>query len=180
MESSTFEYIIKQKNEGSVAMKKICAVIGYILLFIVLAVVIIIFSVPLLYIPFFLLDAALVAMVIFITWRFLFVEFEIVIVGGEMTLTKLYGKSMRSRMTSIPINAISEIGIYDDSAYEKLCNASLKKNYVVVSSMSAPVVYYALFDEGKDRCVLYFEIDERGLKRLKIENPGAFRMGNIK
>ena len=180
MDNFAFEYLIKQKNEGAVIRNKAFAIIGYIFLFVTLALVIINLSAPLLHIPFLLLDLALCAMVAFISWKFLCVEFEIVISGGEVTLTKLFGKSIRRRMTAIPINAISEIGIYDDAAYEKLCSASLQKNYLVVSSMSAPVIYYALFDEGKDRCVLYFEIDERGLKRLKQENPSAFRKGNIK
>ena len=180
MEIQTFEYIIKQKNEGSVIRNKVLAILGYVFVFFTLALLIINLFAPLLHIPFLLIDLALCAMIAFISWRFLCVEFEIVIGGGELTLTKLYGKSIRKRMTSIPIDSLSEVGIYDDEAYEKLCAASLKKNYIAGSSMSAPVIYYALFDEDKDRCVLYFEIDERGLKKMRTENPGAFRKGNIK
>ncbi len=180
MENSSFEYIIKQKNEGGVIRNKVFAILGYVFLFVTLAIVIVNLSAPLLHIPFLLLDLVFCAMVAFISWRFLCVEFEIVIAGGEMTLTKLFGKSIRRRMTSLPINSINEIGIYDDAAYEKLCASSLQKDYIAVSSMSAPTIYYALFDEEKDRCVLYFELDERGLKRLKQENPSAFRRGNIR
>lgn len=180
MENSTLEYIIKQKNKGSVIRNKVFAVFCYVFLFVTLALIIVNLSAPLLHIPFLLLDLALCCMVAFISWRFLCVEFEIVIGGGELTLTQLYGKSVRRRMTSIPLNSINEIGIYDDEAYKKLCASSLNKNYIAVSSMSAPTVYYALFDEGKDRCVLYFELDERGLKKLRTENPSAFRKGNIK
>ncbi len=180
MENTTLEYIVKRKNDGSVIRNKAFAIFGYIFLFVTLALLIINVFAPLLHIPFLLLDGAFCAMVAFISWRFLCVEFEIVIGGGELTLTKLYGKSIRRRMTSIPLNSINEIGIYDDAAYERLCAASLKKDYIAVSSMSAPVIYYALFDEEKDRCVLYFETDERGIKRLKTENPSALRKGNIK
>jgi hypothetical protein len=103
-----------------------------------------------------------------------------VIGGGEISLTIIYGKGLRRRMTSIPINSLSEVGIYDDAAYEKLCASSLNKNYVCVSSMAAPTVYYALFDEGKDRCVLYFEADDRAIKYLRQQNSSALRAGNIK
>lgn len=180
MDNSTLEYIVKRKNEGEVIRNKAFAIFGYLFLFVTLAILIINLCAPLLHIPFLLVDAAFCAMVAFISWKFLCVEFEMVIGGGELTLTKLYGKSIRRRMTNIPLVALNEIGIYDDEAYEKLCSLSLQKDYVAVSSMSAPTIYYALFDEGKDRCVLYFEIDERGLKKLKQENPGAFRKGNIK
>lgn len=180
MEATTVEYIIKQKNEGRVLRNKVLAIIGYIFLFITLALVIVNLSAPLLHIPFLLIDVAFCAMVAFVSQKFLSVEFEIVMGGGELTLTKLYGKSIRKRMTSIPINSISEVGLYDDAAYEKLCTLSLQKDYICVSSMSAPVIYYALFDEEKDRCVLYFEIDERGIKYLRSNNPSAFRKGNLK
>ena len=36
MEGLTFEYIVKQKNEGGVLLKKLFAVIGYVALFIFL------------------------------------------------------------------------------------------------------------------------------------------------
>ena len=46
--------------------------------------------------------------------------------------------------------------------------------------MSAEVIYYAVFDEGKDRCVLYFEADDRAIKYIRQQNFGAIRAGNIK
>lgn len=180
MENTTLEYIIKKKNEGAVIRHKVMAILGYLFLFVTLALLIINLCAPLLHIPFLLVDGAFCAMTAFVSWKFLCVEFEMVIGGGELTLTKLYGKSIRKRMTNIPLTSIIEIGLYDDVAYEKLCSLSLQKDYVAVSSMSAPTIYYALFDEGKERCVLYFEIDEKGLKRLRQENPGAFRKGNIR
>ena len=180
MESPTLEYIIMQKNEGTVIAKKVSLILGIILLFSILGAVIVNLSAPLLYIPFFLLDAAFCAMVLFVTWRFLCIEYEIVMGGGEITLTVIYGKGLRRRLTSIPTSSLYEVGLYDDAAYEKLCASSLQKNYVCVSSLSAPVIYYALFDEGKDRCVLYFEADERAIKYLRQQNSSALRAGNIK
>ncbi len=180
MEAPTLEYIIKRKNEGRVIAKKVVLILGIILLFAILMIVILNLSAPLLHIPFLLLDAALCAMIAFIAWRFVCIEYEIVMGGGEITLTVIYGKGLRRGITSIPINSLLEVGIYDDAAYERLCNASLRKNYVFVSTMSAPVIYYALFDEGNDRCVLYFEADERAIKYLRQQNSAALRAGNIK
>lgn len=180
MESPTLEYIIKQKNEGGVIVKKVALIGGTVLLFAILAVVILNLAVPLLHIPFLLLDAAFCAMVVFTAWRFVCVEYEIVIGGGEITLTIIYGKGIRKWLAAIPISSLCEVGVYDDAAYERLCTVSLKKNYVCVSTMAAPTVYYALFDEGRDRCVLYFEADERAIKYLRQQNSSALRAGNIK
>ncbi len=180
MESSQLEYIIKRKNEGSLLASRIGLIITYALLFLILAVLIISLSPPILQIPFILLDAAFCAMVIFVTWRFVCPEYELIFGGGEVNITVIYGKSVRKRLLSLPINALYEFGLYDDAVYEKLCNLSIQKNYVCVSSLSAPVIYYALFDIGKERSVIYFEADERAIKYLKQQNSAAARAGNIK
>ena len=180
MESPTLEYIVKQKNEGRVIAKKVGLILSIVLIFFIFLILILNLSAPLLHIPFILLDIAFCAMVAFVVWRFVCVEYEIVFSGGEISLTLIYGKGLRRRLAHIPINSLSEVGLYDDAAYEKLCSASLQKNYVCVSSLSAPVIYYALFDEGKDRCVLYFEADERAIKYLRQQNSSALRAGNIK
>ena len=176
----TLEYIIKQKNEGKVLIKKICAALCYVLLFAVLAWVIGAFSAPLLQIPFLLVDVIFCAMTAYVSWRFLCVEYELVFSGGEMSATVIYGRSIRKRGMSVAINALVEVGIYDDGAYERLSGMSLQKNYIYVSSMSAETIYYAIFDDGKDRCVIYFEADERAIRLIKQSNSGAVRAGNIK
>ena len=180
MESQVLEYIVKCKNEGTLLWRRITLIIGYILLFIILAIVILSLSPALLHIPFLLLDAAFCALVIFISWRFVCPEYELVLGGGEICVTVIYGKSFRHRLLSLPINSLLEFGYYDDTAYKKLCGLSLQRNYVCVSSLSAPTIYYALFDVGKERAVLYFETDERGIKYLRQQNSAAARAGNIK
>ena len=176
----TLEYIIKQKNEGKVLIKKICALLCYVLLFAVLAWVIGAFSAPLLQIPFLLVDFIFCAMTAYVTWRFLCVEYELVFSGGELSATVIYGKSIRRRGMSVAINALIEVGIYDDGAYGRLSGMSLQKNYIYVSSMSAETIYYAIFDDDKERCVAYFEADERAIRLIKQSNSGAVRAGNIK
>lgn len=174
------EFIVKQKSEGAVLYKKIAAIVGYFALAGILCLLILALAPPLFYLPFFLMAIAFVAIVVFVTWKFLSIEFEIFIGNGELCVSTIYGRSITRRLLCISIGELSEIGIYDDDAYEHLCAASLQKNYVCVSSMSTPVMYYATFDEGKDHCVLYFETDERGISILKQQNPTAARAGKLK
>ena len=176
----TSEYIVKQKNEGKVLFKKVGAICAYVLLFAVMCILILALSPELLYLPFFLMAAAFVGVVVFITWKFLSIEFEIVIGNGELRITEIYGRSITRRLVAVEIKAFSEIGEYDDAAYEHLCSLSLKKNHICISSLSAPRMYYAVFGDGNDRAVIYFETDERGLSILKQQNPTAFRAGKNK
>lgn len=180
MDNSIIEYIIKPKNEGKTLLKKALAVVGYTFLTIILALLILALSPPLLYIPFFLVAAAFVALTVFITWKFLCLEYELIIGGGEMTVIVIYGRIITKRLVSIPINSFIQIGAYDDAAYEALCRMSLQKNYICVSSMSAQEMFYAVFDDGKDRCVIYFEAPDSAIRALKQGNAAAFRAGNIK
>lgn len=180
MESQVLEYIIKRKNEGALLATKIALIVGYVLLFLVLAMVILNFSPAILHIPFFLLDAAFCALIAFVSWKFTSLEYEIVFGGGEINITVIYGKSIRHRLISCATNSLLEFGYYDYAAYEKLCNMSLRKNFICVSSLSAPTIYYAVVDIGKDRSVIYFEADERAIKYLRQQNSAAARAGNIK
>lgn len=175
----TLEYLIKRKVEGRLLFFRVILIIAYVFLFCALALLILNLSAPVLYIPFLLLDLAFCAMIAFVSWKFVCPEYELVL-GGELNLTLIYGKSFRRKLLSIPINSLSEFGIYDDGAYQKLCHASLQNDYFCVSSLSAPIIYYAVFDIDKGRAVLYFEADEKAIKYLKQQNSAAARAGNIK
>ena len=81
----------------------------------------------------------------------------------------------RKQILNLSTLSFSEIGEYDDQAYDAVSALSLQKNYVCISSLSAPDVYYALFEEGKDQCILYFDAPARAVELLKKQNSGAFR-----
>ena len=181
MEGTPVEYIIKQKNEGRALWLKIGLLVLYPVAFAILAALILTYMAPLLHIPFLLLLFAFIALLVFVTWKFTAVEYEIVISNSDLTLTVIYGKNLRRHKATIGISSISEIGLYDDTAYARVSKMSLQKNYLFVSSLSAPVIYYAIFDEGKEKCILYFEMtDDRGISRLKKLNSAACRAGGIK
>ena len=163
--NTTCEYIIRQKNEGGTLIRKIVVAISYFLLAAVLIFLVLIFSPYVFIIPFILIALAFVALIYFATWRFLSVEYEIVIAGGDLTVTTIY----------VSISSIIEIGEYGDGAYEEISKLSLQKNYICVSSLASPDMYYAIFDEDKDRSILYFDATSEAIALLKRHNGGAFR-----
>lgn len=175
MTENSFEYIIKQKSEGSALAKKLTAILGYVFLAVLLSTLSLILPPPYVRLPLVLLSLALTALTVFITWRFLCVEFEVILESGDMIITKIYGKSIRKQVLNLSVNSFFEIGEYDDKAYAEVNKLSLQKNYICISSLSAPVVYYAIFEEGKDRCILYFDAPDRAIAILKKHNSGAFR-----
>jgi hypothetical protein len=121
------------------------------------------------------LSLAFTAFIAFVTWRFVCIEYEVVIGGGDIIITTIYGKGFSKKLLNLPISALSEIGVYDDKAYGEISKLSLQRDYVCISSLSAPNVYYALFEDEKDQCILYFDAPERAVELLKKNNSAAFR-----
>lgn len=174
MFENSYEYIIKKKAEGELLFKRISAVVGYVVFFLVLTASVLALL-PSLLIPALLLISCLTALLIFITWRFLCIEYEILIANGDIVITRLYGKGSRKMIFSSPISSLSEIGEYDDKAYDEISKLSLQKNHICISSLSAPDVYYALFEDEDGKGIIYFDAPARAVELLKKYNAGAFR-----
>ena len=169
------EYIIKPRNEGKILVKKISVAVSYFVLLALFIFLIITLTPLYVMIPLILIACAFVALVAIVSWRFVCPEYEIRIGGGDLVVTAIYGKSIRKTLINIPINSVSEIGEYDDGAYDEISKLSLQKNYLCISSLSAPCIYYAIFDEAKDHCILYFDATDEAIRQLKTSNSGAFR-----
>ena len=180
MEELFLEYIYKEKPEGRILLKRLLLNACVVLLFFVLLSLILNFISPLLHIPFILVDLALCSMTLYMLWKFLCKEYEVTLSGGELTVTAIYGRSVRRLLFSRSIASVYEFGLYDDEAYKRLCATPHQKNYVCVSSLSSGSIYYAVFGEGKERAVAYIEADERIVAYFKRYNPLSLRKGNIK
>ena len=175
MLENSYEYIIKQKNVGKVLAKKIAAIIAYFLFALILTVLAIVFVPFIVLFPVLLVIFAFTALIAFISWRFLCVEYEVIIAGGDLILTAIYGKGFRKQILNMSINSFVEIGEYDDKAYAEVSKLSLQKNYICISSLSSPSIYYAIFEENKECSILYFDAPAKAVELLKRNNSGAFR-----
>ena len=145
-------------------------------LFLAVLIVLILTLTPLyVMIPLILLAVVLTAVIALVTWKLTSVEYEIIVGGGDLIITTIYGRSLRKQTLNLSVAAISEIGEYDDGAYEEMSKLSLQRNYLCISSLSSPNMHYALFDEDKERCILYFDATSEALALLKRYNSGAFK-----
>ena len=173
--NTTCEYIIKQKNEGKALSRKFVAILLYCA-FAAIAIALIFTLAPVyLILPFLIIAAAFLAIIIFASWRFLCVEYEVVIGGGDLLITAIYGRSIRKKIINVSVASILEIGEYGDGAFEEISKLSLQKNYLCISSLASPSMYYAIFDEDKERAILYFDATDEAITLLKRYNSGAFR-----
>ena len=130
--NTSCEYIIKQKNEGKTLAKKIVAVLLYCAFAAISVTLISILSPIYFIIPFLIIAAAFLAIIIFASWRFLCVEYEVIISGGDLLITTIYGRSIRKKAVNVSIASIIEIGEYGDGAFEEISKLSLQKNYLCI------------------------------------------------
>ncbi len=175
MFENSCEYIIKQKNEGAVLFKKIGLASSYAAVAVLLSILNLAFAPEELMLLFFAIIAIIIGVAVFVSWRFVCIEYEVIISGGELTITTIYGKSFSKTMLTKSINAFSEIGEYDESSYGEISKLSIQKDYVCISSLSAPTIYYGIFEEENERHILYFDVTEKAVSLLKKSNSSAFR-----
>ena len=175
MFESSCEYIIKQKAEDAALLKRIGLCSCYVAVALLLSILNLAFAPKELKLLFFAIIAVVIAIAVFISWRFVCIEYEVIISGGDITVTTIYGKSLTKTLLSRPVNSFSEIGEYDESSFEEISKLSIQKDYVCISSLSAPLIYYAIFEEENERHILYFDVTEKAISLLKKSNSSAFR-----
>lgn len=175
MFENSCEYIIKEKSEGKALFKKIGLALGYLVLALLLFILNFVCSPDELRLLFSALIIIVIGLLAFVTWRFVCVEYEIIISGGELTVTVIYGKSVSRKIISKTLNSFYEIGEYDERAYSEISKISIQKNYLCISSLSAPKIFYALFEEENERHILYFDVTEKAEELLKKQCVSAFR-----
>jgi hypothetical protein len=129
MSENTFEYIIKQKNEGKALAKKLGLLLGYVAFLGILILLIFFSSPPALFVPLLMISTAITALLIFITWRFVCVEYEVILAEGDISFTAIFGRGFRKRILSLPVLTFTEIGEYtvtvsDESGNIYTCSRS--------------------------------------------------------
>lgn len=180
MANGRYEYIVKQRAEGDLLAKKIWCILGYVI-FPVAAIVLIMN----LFYGSFLLVPALVAVIgveiflIFFTWRFTHVEFECSILDNTLTITKIVARSHRKTCLELDIKAFYEIGLFTPEVSEKMESKTLDKDYIFISSLDSENIYYGIFAEGEEQCVLYFETTTEAFAHIRKLNLSAVRRAEI-
>ncbi len=180
MANGRYEYIVKQKAEGDLLVKKIMCITGYIL-FPVAAVILIInlFYGSLLMIPALIAVAGIELLLIFFTWRFTHIEFESVILDNRLTITTIVARSRRKISLELDIKSFYEIGLFTPEASEKMEGQTLHKDYIFISSLDSENIYYGIFSEGEEQCALYFETTPEAFSHIRRLNLSAARRAEI-
>ncbi len=164
-----FEYAIEAKVEGKLLRNRILLIIGYVLY--AIAFMVLVFASKLLPLGAFVVVTT--AIIVYLTWRYVEVEYEYNVVKGEMTFSTIYGRKTRRDFLKVRIQDMSYFAPYTDR-YKAIADAADKK-YYAVSSMSSPDVYVGIFKEvgTGETSAVFFEATKGCVKLAKFYNKSA-------
>lgn len=176
-EFTTHEHAVAQKIEG----KWLVARIGLVFLYVALATVILLCGIGTrIFVPLLALTPVFICIVIFITWRYVSVEYEYSITSGILTFAKIYGNRSRRTFLEIDLREASRIAPLDNGPHtEQADRWHPEREFSAISSLKAPDIYFILFEfkdkksGDKRRAVFYFEATSRALQICRFYNPSA-------
>lgn len=182
-EFSTYEFAVSQKIEG----KWRAARLGLIAFYVIypLALLFITMQNPG-FAPLYAFIPISLWLIVFITWRYVSVEYEYAVVSGTFTFTKVFGNRSRKKVFEMQLkNAVRIAPLADGNEAARAAEYHPEREFVGVSSMSAPDVYMMLFELSdsksgeKRRAIFYFEATQKMLSICRYYNPSATVLSRV-
>lgn len=171
--SAPHEYVIKVKTNAAVIAKRVLLILLYAAWMAagVLAGIATKSEVVLIC-----LFALLLIPLIRFTWRLSRVEFDYSVFDGVLTISKIYGGSVRRRFLELPLRDLAAVYPYDgEDAEAKTAAFHASKALFAASGADAPNLWAALWEDPdtREHKLLYFEPDETTLRLIRQVNFSA-------
>ena len=176
-EFTTYEFAVKQKIEGKWLVARIALIAFYVLYVLALIIVGLLTRII---VPLLALIPITLWIIVFVTWRYVAVEYEYSITSGRLTFAKIYNNRSRRKLLAFDLRDAVRIAPLDHETEASKATAwKPEREYSAVSSLSAPDIYFVLFEDNsngskeKRRAIFYFEATERALQICRFYNPSG-------
>ncbi|MBQ8441016.1 MAG: hypothetical protein IJX19_10165 [Clostridia bacterium] len=166
-----YEYVVNEKKNATVVCKRICLLLLYALWAVGFLVV---GMTTRLLVPLMALVPLSLWIIVFLTWRFTQIEYELSFFSGVVTVSRIYGGRTRKKLAEITIRDM--VGIYpcDEEYAQKIDSFGHEKEIMAAGSLDSPDLYAALWrDEDGKKYLLWFEATEKALKVFRFYNSSA-------
>jgi len=168
------EHRVTKKVEGSYKMKRLLFRLGQVV-FMLLPIIVglSVFQLLLWLTPVFVLLGLKLGNVLFKRW--LDIEYEYAIVAGELRVDTVYGNFRRVPMTSVRFRDMTAIAPVNDASAKAVIEATdYAHRYEPVSTLNHPNSHYGVYsNEAGEKCVIFFEVNEKMVEQIKRFNPTA-------
>ncbi len=114
-------------------------------------------------------------LIILITWKYLFLEYEYSFCQNTLTVSKIYGKRKRKEITETNLHKLILIAPATDENIQKADKLQPENRIISVSSEYAENIWLLVTgEENEPRILIFIEADDRALNILKNNAPLAF------
>ena len=176
-EFSTYEFVVSQKITG----KWLAARVGLIAFYCLYPLVILFFGMRYSFIaPLLAFIPLSLWIIIFVTWRYVSVDYEYSVTSGTLAFTKIYGNRSRRKIFEMKLRDAVRIAPLDlEIEAARAADYAPEREFMGISSMSAPDIYIMLFElcDGKKgekrRAIFYFEATAKMLSVCRFYNPSG-------
>lgn len=116
-----------------------------------------------------------IAFLVWYLWRFVSVEFEYTILGGEISFEAIYGRRQRKKIYSTPLNRIEKLSPVNGQKIAVESFPDITREVFCASTRKNPKTWYAIVkEEDGTKTLLFFEVTEKAEKTLRFYNGRAF------
>jgi len=170
--SDSYEYTVKQKQEGKILLRKILLIAVYILYVITVLTVALLTRLAAPAIAF--IPITLWILIHF-TYLYCNIEYEYSMMDGYITFSTIYGSRKRKEGFSMRISAFEKVCPYNEDYAKILEQFDPSRIYSAFSSENTPDdPYFAIFkDKNGKKCVFFFEATNRALRIMKYYNENT-------
>lgn len=170
-----YEYSVPVRDPH-IRRKRIFSLCGFLLGFICLYLVIANFvAFGALFFPMLICLIPILCGLLWFALRFTSSEIEYALHEDTLTISEIFGHSVRKLRLELPLSACTEIAPYAEDTADRIAALCPVKDYRLYASLDADMLCYALIKDEDTLSVLYFEPDERLATMLCRKNPAATR-----
>ncbi|MBE6628690.1 MAG: hypothetical protein E7629_07170 [Ruminococcaceae bacterium] len=166
-----YEYVVAEKKSAALICKKICLILLYVLWatgFLVVGIT------TKLLVPLMALVPLTLWILLFLTWRFTVIEYELSFFSGVVTVSRIYGGRTRKKLAEITIRELEGVCPCEEPYTERINAFAHDKEFFAASSPNAPELWAAMGkNEDGTRYILWFEPTEKALKVFRFYNSSA-------
>lgn len=166
-----FDYTVTKKPEGQYRVKRMLMIGLYVVFGIVYF-----FGLAAIHLyPVMALIIFFEWMLVFLTWRYVSIEYKYSIISGNMTFYEVYGGKKEKILLEKKVKPFSEIRPLKETEKSELAVRKFEKTYSFVRSENEESdKYFATFTEDNGcESIVYFEATQQTLKILKYYNSNT-------
>ncbi len=116
-----------------------------------------------------------IAILAWYLWRFVSIEYEYTILGGEITFEAIYGRRQRKKYYFAPLKNIEKLAPVNGKTVTKESFQGVTRQLFCASKMTNSRTWYAIIkEENGEKTLLFFEVTEKAEKTLRFYNQRAF------